>query len=73
MDGTTLQGGALVNTVADLNWVVEGTGDYNGDGKSDVLWRHRVSGNNQVWMMNGTTLSSTGNLPTVDLGWAVAP
>jgi hypothetical protein len=35
-----------------------GTGDYNGDGKSDLLWRD-AGGNTAIWFMNGATIAST--------------
>jgi len=28
-------------------------GDFNGDGIADILWRHSVSGNDALWLMNG--------------------
>ena len=34
-------------------WHIVGTDDYNGDGKSDILWRND-SGAVGVWFMNGT-------------------
>ncbi len=37
-----------------MNWSIAGVGDFNGDGKSDILWRH-TSGVNYVWYMNGVT------------------
>jgi hypothetical protein len=42
---------------------VAGTGDFNGDGMSDILWRS-TSGEVAIWLMNGTQLLSPG----VDLG-----
>ena len=32
--------------------------DFNGDGKTDILWRNKSTGQNVVWLMNGTTYSS---------------
>jgi FG-GAP-like repeat len=46
------------------------THDFNGDGKSDILWRD-ASGNIAMWLMNGGTISSStlvGNLPTA---WSI--
>ena len=50
--------------------VVAGTGDFNGDGMSDILW-HDTSGNTAIWLMNGGTVSSNlfiSNVPTV---WSI--
>jgi hypothetical protein len=30
-----------------------GTGDYDGDGKADILWHHATAGDVWVWLMNG--------------------
>ena len=32
--------------MADLNWQVAGTGDFDGDGKSDIFWRNTSTGEN---------------------------
>jgi hypothetical protein len=37
------------------------TGDYNGDGRVDIVWRHQGTGENLIWYMGGpygTTLLS---------------
>jgi hypothetical protein len=39
--------------VADLNWQIVSTADFDNDGKTDLLWRHRVTGENAIWQMNG--------------------
>ena len=54
-----------------LDWQIAGTGDFNGDHKTDILWRDRVTGANHVWLMNGTTYT-LANLPTEsNLHWEV--
>ena len=35
--------------VAPLEWIIAGVGDFNGDGKPDILWRNTSSGENYVW------------------------
>jgi len=46
------------------------TADINRDGASDLIWRHRVSGDNVVWYLNGTTIVGAASLPPVaDTNW----
>ncbi|MGB5082811.1 MAG: FG-GAP-like repeat-containing protein [Burkholderiales bacterium] len=74
MSGTTIWGGATqFATVPDLNWGIAGVGDFDGDGKSDIAWRNRVTGENAAWLMNGATILSRPALPAVpDLNWSIA-
>ncbi len=41
-----------------LNWHVLAVADYNGDGRSDVLWQNTGDGGVFVWFMDGTTITS---------------
>jgi RHS repeat-associated protein len=74
MNGVTiLPTEGYVRTVADLSWRVVGTGDFDGDGKGDILWRHFISGDNYIYFMNGTTIAAEGYVRTVaDMNWKVA-
>ncbi len=54
----TSQTGTTPATLADLNWKLQGTADMNGDGHTDFVWRHAVSGKIVVWLMNQTTRTS---------------
>jgi hypothetical protein len=62
--------GAQVTSTAALGvvpatWSAAATGDYDGDGASDILWRDG-SGNTAIWFMNGATIVSgvsIGNIP----------
>jgi len=47
-------------------------GDYNGDGKSDVLWRHETRGEVWLWAMNGAARTSETHVRTVaDTNWEI--
>ena len=58
MDGATLVSGTFTTPAAlpDTNWSIVGTGDFNSDGRPDILWHHAVSGQVVVWHMNGAAL-----------------
>jgi hypothetical protein len=74
MNGTAILGTeGYLRTVADLAWKVQATGDYDGDGKADVLWRNSSSGENYLYFMDGTTIKPTeGYTRTVaDQQWQV--
>ena len=43
---------------SDPGWQIAGTGDFNNDGYTDILWRYygtgAYQGLNDIWYMNGT-------------------
>ncbi|MDB6163493.1 MAG: calcium-binding toxin-like protein, partial [Xanthomonadaceae bacterium] len=39
------------NSAVNLSWKVVGTGDFDGDGRSEVLWRNTATGANAVWRL----------------------
>jgi hypothetical protein len=46
--------------------------DFNNDQQMDILWRHQSTGQNAVWMMNGTTWTRTVSIPGVgDTNWEI--
>ncbi|MGC4069359.1 MAG: protein-glutamine glutaminase family protein [Polyangiaceae bacterium] len=50
--------------VADSSgWTFAGTGDFNRDGRVDVIWRHGQSGTMQFWYLNEVTMNTFANLP----------
>ena len=53
------------------NWKVQATKDFNGDGKGDIFWRDESNGNNQLWLMNGRTVSSSENINALSANWEV--
>jgi hypothetical protein len=52
-------------------WTIAKIGDYNGDGKADILWRNTLSGDVYLWLMNGTTLLSAQSLGNVPTSWQI--
>src|SRR5207249_2827271 len=70
--GSSLASSALITPVSDNNWTIRGVGDFDGDGRADILWRNTVSGENAIWFINGTTVASTALFQTVDPTWLIA-
>ena len=82
MNGSQITSSQVVtfgaNTVApDNSWNVAGIGDFNGDGKSDILWRN-VNGSLIDWTMNGSQVTTSqqvtlgGSAAAPDSSWSVA-
>ena len=55
-----------VDTVYDTNFDAVGASDFNNDGKPDILWRNKVTGQNVIWYMNGSSHISDGNIQTIE-------
>jgi hypothetical protein len=45
-------------------------GDFNGDGKADVLWRQNGTGITSMWLMNGAAFTGAGGW-TVPTDWVI--
>ena len=45
--------------------------DFNGDGKTDILWRHAQSGMLYSWFIDGMSSIFQGSPGTVDLAWEI--
>ena len=76
MNGSTIvssgdisSGGVAV--MPDASWSIAGVGDFNHDGRADVLWRNG-NGSVAIWLMNGTTVTGGSGI-TTSVGVTVAP
>jgi len=83
MNGSTITsssaptfGGSVVSP--DASWSVAGSGDFDGDGDADLLWRQGSTGSLVLWTMNGSTITSSGSVNSAgtavnpDPSWSVA-
>jgi len=69
-----LLNGATVTSTLELSWRCDaasgcsaawrpvGTGDFNGDGRADLLWHNAQTGELRAWLLNGTTVTGAQQL-----------
>jgi hypothetical protein len=58
--------------VTNAYWDVAEVGDFNGDGKADVLWRNLASGADSIWL-TGNAATAQAVATVADLAWHVVP
>lgn len=76
MNGTARVGASYLTPsgVVDTAWSVHAVGDFTGDGRPDLLWRHASSGKLVAWVMDGLVRQSGQFLApdTIgDLNWRI--
>jgi uncharacterized repeat protein (TIGR03803 family) len=69
MQGATLLSSDVVANPGP-NWQVEGTGDFNGDGKTDIALQN-TNGNVAVWEMSGGQISQSGVVANPGSNWHI--
>jgi peptidyl-Asp metalloendopeptidase len=76
MDGVNRIGhsGFSIWGISDTRFRIAGVGDFNADGKPDIVWQHDTAGWLAVWLMNGTTLIGGLDMSPmqVDVEWKIA-
>jgi VCBS repeat-containing protein len=69
-DGTVATGVNVLGLVP-LTWQIGGTGDFDADGDSDIVWR-RDDGLTTIWELEGGTYLADHDLGVVGTTWQIA-
>jgi hypothetical protein len=57
---------------SETGWRINGVGDFNGDGKDDLVWRRSDdSGEARIWLLDGARLLGDSGLPPGEPGWRI--
>ncbi|NDJ19597.1 FG-GAP-like repeat-containing protein [Myxacorys almedinensis] len=78
LDKTERSQSVTLGTV-DLAWNIQGVGDFDGaasplesrDRSLDLLWRNEQTGENVLWLLNGTEFKQAVSLPSNSLDWQI--
>jgi FG-GAP-like repeat len=68
MNGTQLALSPQVGTIT-AGWHFQTTGDFNGDGKTDLLMLNDTTNSVAIWQMDGTQIALSPQVGTITAGW----
>jgi hypothetical protein len=70
---SAIGGGVIANNPFDTSWKVVATGDFNGDGKGDLVWQHPADGLVEIQLLNGNSAIGGGLIANnpFGAGWSV--
>ncbi len=75
MNGTSIATNQSVGTInAGAGWQFANTGDFNGDGKTDLMFLNSANNGVAIWEMNGTQILASPQIGTINAagGWHFA-
>ena len=72
MNGTQIAASPQIGSVnAAAGWHFQDTGDFNGDGKTDLLFMNDTTHGVAIWQMNGTQIAASPQIGSINAagGW----
>ena len=69
LDGATVIGLGSLGTVS-TDWTIVRVGDFSGNGRSDILWRHST-GTVYLWALDGVNVVGQSSLGSVSTDWQI--
>jgi hypothetical protein len=72
-DHAVITGGDYVNVTPQTGWKVVGVGDFNGDGRSDLVFQNQSTNQVALWFMSGPVYQGGVLLPFIPpIEWKIA-
>jgi hypothetical protein len=53
------------------NWTIADTGDFDGNGTSDILWRDANSGTVAIWFLDGLAPPAVQTVGAITTDWTI--
>jgi hypothetical protein len=75
-NGSFASNASNFRTTIPTSWQIVGSGDFNGDGRDDLLWRNPSPGQTTDWLgqANGSFAGNDANaLSAIATNWQVQP
>jgi hypothetical protein len=71
MDGFNMTSYSYIYDGGGPEWKIMDTGDYDGDGKPDILWRQSVTGQTVMYLMDGPSVKAWTIIFQGDPNWSI--
>ena len=71
MNGISATEKPYVFSESNNSWVIKDGGDFNGDGKADILFRNITTGGVYIYLMNGATRMTGGTPGSASLDYEI--
>ena len=68
-----VSGGVIANNPFDASWSIIAAGNFNGDGKSDLVWQQPSGGQTQIMLLDGNNNAGGGAITSnpFDSSWKI--
>ncbi|MEO6992788.1 MAG: FG-GAP-like repeat-containing protein [Lacunisphaera sp.] len=70
--GSVTSTAAVLTVISSTGTFGRVLGDFDGDGKADLIWSNAATGERSMWLMNGSEMKAGASLGVVPAEWVVS-